>query len=1350
MVYFTSSYLQDTARTINEGGLAALVEMYPWHPSLRRIHRHAQDAADKLKKQLARQQAMEEQQNSVIQQQLRAGESMLSLDSSTQQDGVDDDTVQLAHLIAMSKPAVLSDDYDDNHNASSMSVVTSTGAGGVNGSGPVRYPLDSGGGSLASVNASKTLSNPLSLLHPSSTSGNANNSSVAGHTLSSGGTAAAQMGLGITKGAGTSILQSLGDQQWLTASQHAEIKLDDALRAAEKGVDRAMNNAKRAAAVSATPVSGSVLWKENNLNTDSGSVVSMDRGYIDVMMGDIITKSNHAHAANTPPTTAKVSRPNALLNALQESTPNDSEPPSKDVSPSSSSQILADDEDAMNLSRSNRFKSVSLPENKSFDVESMLDEAKRKEEEENFVPEADPVEVAMVGQSSLPEYLRGGMVSQGLGALMGNALSLLFVARHGLKEAELWAMLATLRARPPEYIEMLQRQRVQQEASRAVLQICYSVRADLEDHWRVEDHVRTGMLTLAQLQRGLLKASKDLKRGDLMRLLQITGLMAKEAIDAGFVTGNTGEAGAEDVGGRPNMADEHGPTSMGNGYEAAMPSPEAVRVYFPELLHRIMSGEKRERWNVHRRHLGLHHEHEHIGLGGVVSSDNRSVGSQDDFNVPGNVAKHVVLAGPTTNVPFSSASPKDPFNNSSVDAGGSSASVLGDDLATLGPVIEENLLELLTALGALHSPEHQVILLPSENHSFRSVIRSIVEQRGGEEAWHGHMIRYFQKLPNTSMRRCEELPWHLQLCRKWYVLKDALSDLKTFDMMYSSDDLKDELLSYWRLLTEGPLCILSDEQLQAEIDDRLSALERQKLERVTAMWRAAREAKSRGHSRRSSQHPSARSTARRGGNDRDSDAGNDHVDIDDLELEDLDPADFPDDQHEARCRQIILSSVSNDVGPFDIVEEFNRSVETWVLGIGAPASSIPGAAQINATILHIGQFIAEFSVRGGSSPPFLRLGVGLDALSMFKVTFGSIQELLVPEDKDDLANEEPFLSTTKALAGVKPKAVIPMFPTRQMENSHLYLYLRWIWTQFPWLALMHAGTCVPGPTASAAMQKRHQSGYGNSLFDVNGSLNSMGDAIANAVGSGQQTDGAADFADLTLTNEKNNGRRFWTVKKADPTVALFEYTQPKRTANINAAITPASYMNTIEVVVQRVRDDIKADMTDPDNRLTPVKEKIDVSVKRLPRFRRSLEQDVEANKQVSYAGHSLKTQLKGTMFPSIELQRKAAYKKIEDDHPGLYVAANVVKKRGGQSDPFGPSVEEEIRLLRDAEDLKDYNDKRGYPIALTNEDAVYYEKECLRVEKLRKLMDRVTAKVAERKADLKVTILVRRVLAHLN
>jgi hypothetical protein len=39
----------------------------------------------------------------------------------------------------------------------------------------------------------------------------------------------------------------------------------------------------------------------------------------------------------------------------------------------------------------------------------------------------------------------------------------------------------------------------------------------------------------------------------------------------------------------------------------------------------------------------------------------------------------------------------------------------------------------------------------------------------------------------------------------------------------------------------------------------------------------------------------------------------------------------------------------NQVSPFDIVEEFNRSVEQWVHNVHDP----PGAAMINATILQV-------------------------------------------------------------------------------------------------------------------------------------------------------------------------------------------------------------------------------------------------------------------------------------------------------------------------------------------------------------------------------------------------------------
>jgi hypothetical protein len=50
------------------------------------------------------------------------------------------------------------------------------------------------------------------------------------------------------------------------------------------------------------------------------------------------------------------------------------------------------------------------------------------------------------------------------------------------------------------------------------------------------------------------------------------------------------------------------------------------------------------------------------------------------------------------------------------------------------------------------------------------------------EEWHMKLIRFFEKKSN-SHRRCEELPWHLQICRRWYSLKADVSHLDTFHTM---------------------------------------------------------------------------------------------------------------------------------------------------------------------------------------------------------------------------------------------------------------------------------------------------------------------------------------------------------------------------------------------------------------------------------------------------------------------------------------------------------------------------------------------------------------------------------------
>jgi hypothetical protein len=119
--------------------------------------------------------------------------------------------------------------------------------------------------------------------------------------------------------------------------------------------------------------------------------------------------------------------------------------------------------------------------------------------------------------------------------------------------------------------------------------------------------------------------------------------------------------------------------------------------------------------------------------------------------------------------------------NKSITSGGVSTETTNQ---SLGPVLEEALLTALCALGVLHSSHDQVLTLPCDQELFRGVIleRYIKAKGGTTEEWHTKLIRFFEKKSN-SHRRCEELPWHLKICRKWYTLKADVAHLDTFHTM---------------------------------------------------------------------------------------------------------------------------------------------------------------------------------------------------------------------------------------------------------------------------------------------------------------------------------------------------------------------------------------------------------------------------------------------------------------------------------------------------------------------------------------------------------------------------------------
>ena len=82
----------------------------------------------------------------------------------------------------------------------------------------------------------------------------------------------------------------------------------------------------------------------------------------------------------------------------------------------------------------------------------------------------EEVEPVTTRAEPLPDYLLGGSKVPGLGTLLGDALALLCVARYGLLEDELWALLGDLDRERKEDLEAyekrqadLERERLEQE-----------------------------------------------------------------------------------------------------------------------------------------------------------------------------------------------------------------------------------------------------------------------------------------------------------------------------------------------------------------------------------------------------------------------------------------------------------------------------------------------------------------------------------------------------------------------------------------------------------------------------------------------------------------------------------------------------------------------------------------------------------------------------------------------------------------------------------------------------------------------------------------------------------------------
>ncbi|CAM9511324.1 unnamed protein product, partial [Ectocarpus sp. 13 AM-2016] len=384
------------------------------------------------------------------------------------------------------------------------------------------------------------------------------------------------------------------------------------------------------------------------------------------------------------------------------------------------------------------------------------------------------------------------------------------------------------------------------------------------------------------------------------------------------------------------------------------------------------------------------------------------------------------------------------------------------DTSSLSDGAKASLKSALSVLGVCHDglthngEEHSIFVLGLDAEDLREVVsRRYV---ASDSLWHSRLVRFFQAQP-PSPRRCEELPWHLKKCYRWHPLKNSLVDLRTFETMWTTTQLRRELMDYWKLLTEGPLHA-SEEAAAADLrNDSKSRL-------VSLMMQ---ESCNRGMGESSVSAADIIAV----GNDGNGDS-------------------------------------SGKVAPFDLVFEYNHAVEGW------QALSRPTISRLGEMVHTVGDFMREMSQlvqkEYARSPPFLHMPLDFKTLQ----SVGINPDLIAWTGADATpalreGAEEHVNARNKDDVLAKPRGA-PKDKLSYYRVAPFYYFQRWLWVQFPWMALSGSGASVesagpPGATAATTVAAEGFGGGGNS-------------------GVSDRGDGKGTLSDKS--------RRFWSVKRIDP------------------------------------------------------------------------------------------------------------------------------------------------------------------------------------------------------------------------
>jgi hypothetical protein len=367
---------------------------------------------------------------------------------------------------------------------------------------------------------------------------------------------------------------------------------------------------------------------------------------------------------------------------------------------------------------------------------------------------------------------------------------------------------------------------------------------------------------------------------------------------------------------------------------------------------------------------------------------------------------------------------------------------------------------------------------------------------------------------------------------------------------------------------------------------------------------------------------------------------------------------------------------------FDVVEELNRSVESWV------AKSHPTPQEIHDMIKRLGNFLLFFSRRTVQCPQYRRTGMELTHLAEFKILndvvesfapnipplFEEYYELITRgEDGKKLpaglekgveSNTDSFSGGTSSkryfdrVSRTEKRA----FPPKGFDTTRFYLFLRWVWVQLPWLALYPAAnlfktgqrgnpdhemcTVVAGGKGSGigdSADHNHSPGHHNASANTattTGNPNSNNKSSSSSVSS--DSDRPTIAAPGLGSDPSKHLLRVWNAKKADPTIQVFQKSLNRKLAAIKPHSSVSSSMErNVDVSYNKLYEEL----------LQPSHvAQVRLGLGNGPRdkFRRTLEQEIESNKNIPFSYHGVKTMKTGSLFPSYSaLIKEKNQKKVD-------------------------------------------------------------------------------------------------------